>query len=119
MFGQRGRMNGRLLALAAIFAIGGALLTVRIGYLQLVDQDHYRAAANNEHFGQQEVRAARGAILDRNGFPLATTVDAFDVFVYRPDWQNLDDAHKAATIIAPLIKRDPEELIKEVRKENT
>jgi stage V sporulation protein D (sporulation-specific penicillin-binding protein) len=118
MFGQRGRMNQRLWTLAAIFALGGAALTGRVAYVQLVHADHYRAEANNEHFGQQEVRAARGAILDRNGYPLATTVDAFDVFINRPDWQNLDDARKAAATIAPLIGQKPDDLVNEVRKED-
>lgn len=118
MFGQRGRMNGRLWALAAIFALGGVVLTARVAYVQLVDTEHYRAQAQNEHFGQQEVRAARGAILDRNGYPLATTVDAFDVFVNRADWQNLDDARKAAAIIAPLIGQKPDDLVNQVRNED-
>jgi stage V sporulation protein D (sporulation-specific penicillin-binding protein) len=118
MFGQRGRMNGRLWALAAIFLLSGAALTARVAYVQLVDTAHYRAKAQNEHFGQQEVRATRGAILDRNGYPLATTVDAFDVFVNRADWQNLDDARKAAATIAPLIGQKPDDLVNEVRKED-
>jgi cell division protein FtsI/penicillin-binding protein 2 len=86
--------------------------------VQLVDAEHYRAEANNEHFGQQEVRAPRGAILDRNGYPLATTVDAFDIFVNRADWQNLDDARKAAAIIAPLINEQPDDLVNIVRTED-
>ena len=118
MFGQRGRMNRRLWTLAAIFALGGAALTARIAYVQLVHADHYRAVANNEHFGQQEVRAARGAILDRNGYPLATTVDAFDVFINRADWQNLDDARQAAAIVGPLTGQKPDDLVNEVRKED-
>jgi cell division protein FtsI/penicillin-binding protein 2 len=119
MFGQRGRMNGRLLALALIFALGGGLLTARVGYVQLIDTTHYKAEANNEHFGQQTVRAPRGAILDRNGYPLATTVDAFDVYINRPDWQNVDDARKAAGVVAPLIGVKPDDLVNDVRKEGT
>ncbi len=118
MFGQRGRMNGRLWVLAAVFALGSAALMARVAFVQLVDAEHYRAQANNEHFGQQEVRAARGAILDRNGYPLATTVDAFDVFIDRSAWQRLDDARRAAAIIAPLVARQPDELVTEVRKES-
>ena len=74
-------MNGRLLAPRRRSSRSAAIvLTARVAYVQLVDAEHYRAEARNEHFGQQEVRAPRGAILDRNGYPLATTVDAFDVF---------------------------------------
>lgn len=117
MFGQRGRMNGRLWAVAAILALGGVALMGRVAYVQLADAERYRAAANNEHFGQQEVRATRGAILDRNGYPLATTVDAFDVYINRADWQNLAEARKAAVTIAPLIGTKPDDLVNDVRKE--
>ena len=115
MFGRRGRMHTRLLTLAAVFALGGGAVTARVAYVQLVDANHYRNEAHDEHFGQQEIRAPRGAILDRNGYPLATTVDAYDIFINRPDWQNLDAARKAAAIIAPLIGEQPDALINEVR----
>jgi stage V sporulation protein D (sporulation-specific penicillin-binding protein) len=110
-------MNGRLLALAALFALAGAGITVRVAYVQLVDTAHYKAEARDEHFGQQEVRAERGAILDRNGYPLATTVDAFDVYINRADWDDLANARKAAEVIAPLIGQKPDDLVNEVRKE--
>jgi cell division protein FtsI/penicillin-binding protein 2 len=116
MFGQRGRMNVRLTVLALVFALSGAGLTARVVYVQLIDTGHYRAEARNEHFGQQEVRAERGAILDRNGYPLATTVDAYDLYINRPDWTDLAAAQKTAALIAPLIKRTPDDLVNEVRK---
>ncbi|MBI5284122.1 MAG: penicillin-binding protein 2 [Chloroflexi bacterium] len=119
MFGQRGRMNARLITLAAIFTIGGIALSARVVYIQAFNTERYQAEARDEHFGQQEVRAPRGAILDRNGYPLATTVDAYDVHVNRADWQDIDAARRAAAVIAPLIGAKPDELVNEVRKEKT
>ncbi|TAK60104.1 MAG: penicillin-binding protein 2 [Dehalococcoidia bacterium] len=119
MFGQRGRMNARLTILAAVFALSGIGLAGRIVYIQTMESSHYEADARNEHFGQQEIRAPRGAILDRNGYPLATTVDAYDVYVNRADWQDVDAARKAADVIAPLIGRKPDDLVNDVRKEAT
>ena len=98
-------MNRRLIMLAALFAISAAALIVRVAYIQLVDDAHYKAEAKDEHFGQQVVRASRGAILDRNGYPLATTIDAYDVFINRPDWHNDEPALTAAAAIAPVIGR--------------
>lgn len=118
MFGQRGRMNARLYLLAAVFVLATSGVTGRVAYVQLAEGDRYRSAAREEHYGQQEIRAPRGAILDRNGYPLATTVDAYDVYINRPDWVNLDDARKTADLIAPLINRKPEDLINEVRKDD-
>src|SRR4051794_4083568 len=119
MFGQRGRLNARLIGLAVAFAIAGMALTARVVYVQLVHAGHYQDEARDEHFGQQVVRAPRGAILDRNGFPLATTVDAYDVYISRPDWKDNGAALRAAAAIAPAVKRDVGELITEVRKDNS
>lgn len=119
MFGQRGRMNARLYVLAAVFVISGIALTSRVTYIQTVEYGHYQTDAHDEHYGQQVVRATRGAILDRNGYPLATTVDAYDVYINRPDWQNIAAARKAAAVIAPLIGQTPDALINEVRKQST
>jgi stage V sporulation protein D (sporulation-specific penicillin-binding protein) len=119
MFGQRGRMNARLTTLALVFALSAAALAARVAYVQIVDSAHYTAQANDEHYGQEVVRAPRGAILDRNGYPLATTVDAWDVYVNRPDWQDLASAQKAAAVIAPVIGQKPEDLVMEVRQQPT
>jgi cell division protein FtsI (penicillin-binding protein 3) len=115
VLGHRGRMNLRLMALAAIFIAGGVVTTVRVAYVQLVRTEHYQNEAREEHFGQQEIRAPRGAILDRNGFPLATTVDAFDVFIDPDVWEDTLAARKAAEVIAPVIGRQPSDLINLVR----
>ncbi len=117
MFGHRGRMNLRLSLLAVLFALAGAGIAIRVAFIQLVDDSHYREEARDEHFGQQEVRAERGAILDRNGYPLATTVEAYDIFIDRETWQDISVARKAADVIAPVIGLKPEELVNEVRKE--
>jgi cell division protein FtsI/penicillin-binding protein 2 len=117
MFGHRGRMKLRLYLLAAVFLASGISLTARTAYIQIIDVEHYRAEARNEHFGQQEVRAPRGAILDRNGYPLATTVDAFDIFIDREAWQDIAVAMRGADFIAPILKQDPTALVTEVRKE--
>ncbi|HYM14068.1 MAG TPA: penicillin-binding protein 2 [Dehalococcoidia bacterium] len=119
MFGQRGRMNARLTTLALLIALSGAALAARVAYIQVVDARHYTARANDEHYGQEVVRAPRGAILDRNGYPLATTVDAWDVYVNRADWQDTAVAQKAAAVIAPVIGQTPDSLISEVRKQAT
>ena len=57
---------------------------------------HYRAEAKSEHFGQQVIRAPRGALLDRDGYPLATTVDAYDLYIERHAWQDRPSARRWA-----------------------
>jgi len=111
------RRGLRIYLLAAAFVVAGVALTARVAYIQIARNEYYRQEARSEHFGQQEVRAPRGAILDRNGYPLATTVEAFDVFVDRASWQDLDDARKAADFIAPIIGSQPDQLLADVRRE--
>jgi cell division protein FtsI/penicillin-binding protein 2 len=111
-------MTHRLLTLAAVFTIAAVALVARVADIQLVNDGHYKAEAKDEHYGQQVVRAPRGAILDRSGFPLATTVDAYDVYINRPDWKEDAPALAAAAVIAPIIGREPGDLITEVRKED-
>ncbi len=122
MYGQRGHMGMRLTILGGIFLLCGIGLAGRTAQVQIVDADYYRAQARDEHFGQQEIRAPRGAILDRNGYPLATTVAAFDVFINAEDWSDLGVAQKAAAFIAPVISTKatavkPEDLVNAVRKQ--
>lgn len=110
-------MKMRLAALAALFAVGGVALIGRTYYLQIAQHDHYQAKAEDEHFGLQEIRAPRGAILDRNGYPLATTVDAYDIFIDRAAWQDRDTAYRAAEVLGPILGRPADELVREVREE--
>ena len=111
-------MNLRLAVLAAVFAMAGAGLIARVGYLQLARHEHYQAQAQDEHFGLQEIRAPRGAILDRNGYPLATTVDAYDILIDRAEWRDRDTAFRAAEVLGPIIGRPADDIVREVREED-
>ena len=118
MFGRQSRMNLRLAILALVFAACGAALTARVAYIQIAGEEHYKNEARQEHFGQQEIRAPRGAILDRNGFPLAPTVDAWDIFIDRKVWRDEQNALKGAAFIAPIIGRQAADLVSEVREDD-
>src|SRR3989304_1355110 len=114
---RTGRLNLRLALLALLFVLSGLGLIARLAYVQIVDHGHYRAEAKSEHFGQQVIRAPRGALLDRDGYPLATTVDAYDLYIDRRTWRDLGLAQKAAAVLAPLVAMTPDELVLDVRKE--
>jgi stage V sporulation protein D (sporulation-specific penicillin-binding protein) len=110
-------VNYRLWILAFLFALSGAAIVARVAQVQISSGDHYRAEARNEHFGQQEVRAPRGAILDRNGYPLATTVDAWDVLIDRDVWRDAGVARAAADAVAPILGMQAEDLVNEARRD--
>jgi cell division protein FtsI/penicillin-binding protein 2 len=81
------RPSWRVYALAGFFLIATGGLVARLAYIQLINHDYYLEQANAEHFDRREVESTRGAILDRNGFPLATSVEVFDIYVDRRAWE--------------------------------
>lgn len=112
-------MSLRVYTLAGAFALCGLAIVARVAYVQLAQADHYRSEARSEHFGQQVIRAPRGAILDRNGYPLATTVDAYDIWINREEWRDPATALQGAAFIAPIIGQEPAALITKVREEES
>jgi cell division protein FtsI/penicillin-binding protein 2 len=86
-------------------------VVARLLQVQVFDHDFYAAQAKEEHDQKTVVRAPRGAILDRNGYPLATSMTTFDVYVDPRSWRDDNTALIGAAAIAPLLGRDPGELI--------
>jgi cell division protein FtsI/penicillin-binding protein 2 len=91
----------KFLALALFVSL--ACIIARLAYIQIVNHDYYREEARDEHFDRRLVRASRGAILDRNGYPLATSLDVFDLYVDRRAWH--DDFFKAQQVAVELGRR--------------
>lgn len=87
----------------------------RLVQVQIVDHGYYAAKAEEERLQQKVVRAPRGAILDRNGYPLATTVNAFDVYIDPLSWKSNRVALRSALVVAPQLNREPGELIAATR----
>ncbi len=87
------------------------VFVVRLFQVQAVDADAYAAKANENRYVPVKLAAERGAITDRNGVNLATTVDAYDITadpsLLAPDKTKIDDAPKrAAALLAPLLGED-------------
>ncbi|MGB9374227.1 MAG: penicillin-binding protein 2, partial [Jiangellales bacterium] len=88
------------LALSVIF--GGFF--VRLVWLQGVDPNDWAVQAANARTLAITLPAVRGPILDANGVPLATTVDAVDVIV---DQTQMSNPAAAALQLAGPLDRDP------------
>lgn len=108
------RLTWRLALLIGVLVVGLGAVVLRLAQVQILDHNYYTAQADDEHLHQTVVRAPRGAILDRNGFPLATTVEAFDVYVDPRSWADITVARKSADMLAPLIGVAADDLIGEV-----
>jgi len=68
--------------------------------LQGLNRSAYSAMAERQRLHTVTLTAPRGAILDRDGQPLAETVDARDIYA---DPKEVVDAQKTATQLAPLL----------------
>ncbi len=105
------RFTWRVALLAAVLILGTIGVIARLAFLQIVDHQHYLASAESEHLDKQVVRSSRGAILDRNGFPLATSVDVWDLYVDSRAWH--DDptkVQKVAVALSPVLQESVADL---------
>lgn len=109
------RLSWRFLLLILALLAGTGGIVARLVQVQILNHDYYEAQAEAEHLHQATIRAPRGAILDRNGYPLATTVEAFDVYIDPRSWEDDAVALKGAGALAPLLKRNPGDLIAATR----
>jgi cell division protein FtsI/penicillin-binding protein 2 len=105
------RLSWRLMLLILALLVGTGGVVARLVQVQIIDHDYYATQAEEEHLHRTVIRAPRGAILDRNGYPLTTTVGAFDVYIDPRSWQNDATALAGAAATAPLLNREPAELI--------
>ncbi|MFI1201280.1 penicillin-binding protein 2 [Streptomyces sp. BHT-5-2] len=96
----------RLVALALTLVM--LAFVFRLVQVQAVDAAAYAAKANENRYVPVKLAAERGAITDRNGVPLATTVDAYDITadpsLLAPAKIKVKDApRQAAALLAPIL----------------
>src|SRR5574341_2161801 len=90
----------RLWAVVAIMGLGALAITVRLAQLQIIDHPRYAQEARVTHMSEQTLLDRRGALLDRNGYPLAASEDTYDVMVERRAWSNAAIAAEAAASLS-------------------
>ncbi|PNE41913.1 peptidoglycan D,D-transpeptidase FtsI family protein [Streptomyces noursei] len=103
----------RLVALALTLVM--LAFVVRLVQVQAVDAATYSAKANENRYVPVKLAAERGAITDRNGVDLATTVDAYDITadpsLLAPDKLKTKGApQQAAALLAPILDESRETL---------
>lgn len=119
MAGTDGRLTWRLSVLIAVFGLSVAALVGRLAQVQVIDHGRYVSMAEEERTQRAVERAPRGPILDRNGYPLATTVGAFDVYVDPVTWEDDAAALEGAAALSPVVNEPPEQLIAEARSQES
>jgi cell division protein FtsI/penicillin-binding protein 2 len=104
-------VNWRLGVVVALFALATLALTARLVQLQVMDHGHYAAEARSIHVAQETVTGRRGALLDRNGYPLAASQETYDVMAEVKAWKDPKEANSAAAAIATVTGGDPKEMV--------
>ncbi|WBL35431.1 penicillin-binding protein 2 [Tepidiforma flava] len=84
---QKARPSRRVWLPALFLGLFGAVLAARLVQLQVLQHEAYAAQARSELLGSSTIYARRGAILDRNGGVLATSVDTWDVYLNTRAWR--------------------------------
>jgi cell division protein FtsI/penicillin-binding protein 2 len=117
MASKKSRKRGvswRLGAVVMVITIAAAALVARLVQLQVIDHSYYAAEARDIHVAKETVTGRRGALLDRNGYPLAASKDTYDVMVEVKAWKDGKAAAEAAAAIAAVTKGDPQKMVSEV-----
>ena len=101
----------RVWAVMAAIVLATVVVTLRLVQLQIVDHAQYAADARLIHFGQDTLADRRGALLDRNGYPLAASEAAFNVMVEKRAWEDPAEAQAAADSLAEVTDASSAEML--------
>lgn len=104
---------------AAAFMAFALLVLFRLIQVQVLDHDEYAATARDELQVNEAVFSRRGAILDRNGNVLATSIDTWDIYVSARIWSDAQRAAKSSEALAKALGIDPVKLRADVAKKET
>jgi cell division protein FtsI/penicillin-binding protein 2 len=107
---QRG-ITWRLWAVVCAIGFGALVITLRLIQLQIIDHDKYAQEARLTHMAEETIFDRRGALLDRNGYPLAASKDTFNVLVEQRAWDNPNIAHSAAQELSPIVQVPEDEMV--------
>ncbi|HXI04261.1 MAG TPA: penicillin-binding protein 2 [Candidatus Saccharimonadales bacterium] len=83
-------LDRRISLLAVLTAVALSFYLMMLWYLQVVEADRYTALAEQNRVRRVNVRAPRGAILDRNGEILARNRVSFSIRINREEAKDLD-----------------------------
>jgi stage V sporulation protein D (sporulation-specific penicillin-binding protein) len=114
MRGQKWSTTWRVWTVMAAIAIAAGILLARLAQLQILDHQSYAAQARLTHLSEDTLSGRRGALLDRNGYPLAGSQDSYDLMVETNAWSDPARAADAATQLSPIAGVPPEQMMASV-----
>ena len=106
----------RILVVLVILGLFALLLVGRTISIQTFEHDRFVAEARNEHLTVETIHAQRGAIRDRNGRPLATTIQIFDIYALPAGLTPVDETVAALAPLLGIPAAEIESRVVEARK---
>jgi len=88
-------------------------VVVRVGQLQITESAHYSAEGVAQRMTSERLPADRGELLDRDGNPLAESLQQSAIFA---DPSLVPDKAKAASLLAPLLGESAGDIAKAMAK---
>ncbi|MEU2558027.1 penicillin-binding protein 2 [Streptomyces longispororuber] len=119
-----GSPRPRLRLISLVLTLVMLAFVVRLFQVQAVDADAYAAKAGKNRYSTHMIAAERGAITDRKGVELATSVDAYDItadptLFTREETKVKDAPEQAAALLAPVLDQDADAVAKKLRTPGT
>lgn len=110
----RRRARSRMLVVAVFLGVALGWLAVRAAELQIRYAPTLQEYADEQHWREFSPPVWRGPIVDRNGMPLALTVEVDSVFANPSE---VRDPEGAATRLAPVLGLDARQLALRLRRD--
>lgn len=89
------------------------ILTLRVGYIQIVRGEELRKGALEQWTKSIDIKPKRGVIYDRKGSKLAFSVNAFTVWAHPAD---VEDPEETARVIAEILDMDEDFVYEKLTK---
>ncbi len=101
----------RIIMVAGLFAFCFLAVSGRSFYLQVLQHDQLVKLAERQHHRTIPIIPARGGIFDRDGAPLAVSLDMDSLYA---EPRRIDDPATTAATLAPLLQLPQQELLKKL-----
>lgn len=99
-------VNRRIFIFGIIICLIFAVVSVRLGFLQIRNQEDYAAKLENYSSQKQTDSTARGEMVDRNGKVIAKTVSSHNIVYFPPKDTTSEEQWKLAQTFAKDFKVD-------------
>ena len=109
----------RIIVLFALCGIIFTLLSIRLGWIMLVDGEEYSDKAIEQQTKDTPITAKRGQIYDRNKKELAVNAPTYTVWVRPAEVRDKDgDTTEMSVILAEVTGADENEILKSLVKKS-